>query len=226
MADGGTLFLDELGELPETLQAHLLRVLDSGGEYQRLGEDAIRTSAFGFVGATNRDPSSLKGDLAGRLSARLSIPPLRERRADIPLLCCELLAREARAGRDSILHFCENGDPRRPRLEPLLAEALVLHDHRLNTRGLLQLLLLSAQSSPGDHLRLTPAVQDALGHRAPEAAPVKRLKSDKDRALRRQVEHALASSDTLKGAAERLGMTRFQLNRAMERLGIEKPGRP
>src|SRR6185503_16398678 len=61
-ANGGTLFLDEIGELPAELQAHLLRVLDGDGEYQRLGDAQQRRSDFRLVAATNRDPSSLKHD--------------------------------------------------------------------------------------------------------------------------------------------------------------------
>ncbi len=54
-ADGGTLFLDEIAEIPAEQQAHLLRVLDADGEYQRLGEATTRRSDLVLVGATNRD---------------------------------------------------------------------------------------------------------------------------------------------------------------------------
>src|SRR5580658_1466090 len=66
-ADGGFLFLDEIGELPAELQAHLLRVLDSGGEHQRLGESSAQRSDFRLIAATNRDPTELKHDLLARL---------------------------------------------------------------------------------------------------------------------------------------------------------------
>src|SRR5690606_19698099 len=55
-AHGGHLLLDEIGELPESHQAHLLRVLDGGGCYQRLGESTERVSDFRLIAATNRDP--------------------------------------------------------------------------------------------------------------------------------------------------------------------------
>ena len=63
-ADGGTLFLDEIGELPQSLHANLLRVLD-GGEYHRLGGSSARRADIRLIAATNRDPGALKHDLAG-----------------------------------------------------------------------------------------------------------------------------------------------------------------
>ena len=64
-ADGGTMFLDEIGELPEELQSHLLRVLDADGEYQRLGDTARSRADIRLVAATNRQPDELKHDLLG-----------------------------------------------------------------------------------------------------------------------------------------------------------------
>ncbi len=66
-ANGSTLFLDEIGELSQTMQAHLLRVLDHGGEYQRLGDSSRLFSDFRLIAATNRDPSTLKHDFLARL---------------------------------------------------------------------------------------------------------------------------------------------------------------
>ena len=89
---GSTLFLDELGELPQTLQTHLLRVLDHG-EYQRLGETTPRSSDFRLIGATNRQETDLKHDLVARLSLRIHVPGLNERPEDCPLLIRHLLKR-------------------------------------------------------------------------------------------------------------------------------------
>ncbi|MGE0786752.1 MAG: sigma 54-interacting transcriptional regulator [Sandaracinaceae bacterium] len=88
-ADGGTVFLDEIGELPLTLQAKLLRVLESR-EVTRLGSVTPRRVDVRFVSATNRDLARevserrFREDLYFRLNGiRIDVPPLRERRADI-----------------------------------------------------------------------------------------------------------------------------------------------
>lgn len=96
-ADGGTLFLDEVGELPQAVQAKLLRVLQNG-EIQRLGSDKTRLVNVRIVAATNRDLKQqvklgeFRADLYHRLSVYpLPIPPLRERADDIPLLAGHFL---------------------------------------------------------------------------------------------------------------------------------------
>lgn len=92
IANGGTLFLDEIGELPLTLQAKLLRVLQSG-EIQRVGSDKYREVDVRIVAATNRnlleeiEQKQFRADLYHRLSVYpITVPPLREREDDILLL--------------------------------------------------------------------------------------------------------------------------------------------
>jgi len=99
-ASGGTLFLDEIGEMSETLQVKLLRLLESG-EYRRLGENTVCGVDLRVVSATNRDLKAevdremFRQDVFYRLSAvRLGIPPLRSRRGDVQLLLRHFL-REA-----------------------------------------------------------------------------------------------------------------------------------
>lgn len=91
-ADGGTLFLDEIGDMPLTMQAKLLRVLETG-EVVRLGSNEPRKTDVRFISATLRDlpkmvqEGAFREDLYFRIKGVvIEIPPLRERREDIPLL--------------------------------------------------------------------------------------------------------------------------------------------
>ena len=115
--NGGTLFLDEIGDLPPVLQGKILRVLQEG-EYMKLGTSKVQKVDVRFVAATNRDidKAMLKGefrkDLYYRLrGAWLHIPPLRERRDDIPLTCRQVPGRAVTlAGRSRL----ESRRPRSP----------------------------------------------------------------------------------------------------------------
>ena len=96
-AHGGTLFLDEIGDLPLSAQAKLLRVLQEG-EIERLGDHKVRKIDVRLVAATNVDLKQLvregkfRSDLYYRLNAfQITIPPLRERKEDIPLLASRFI---------------------------------------------------------------------------------------------------------------------------------------
>ena len=100
-ADGGTLFLDEIGDLPASAQAKLLRVLQEG-EIERLGDQKTRKINVRVVAATNANLQELvkegrfRSDLFYRLNAfQIVIPPLRERKQDIPLLAKHFLAKHS-----------------------------------------------------------------------------------------------------------------------------------
>jgi len=102
VADGGTIFLDEIGELPKSMQAKLLRVLENG-EIRRVGENKSVTVDVRVVCATHRDlpamvaEENFREDLMYRINTfEISLPPLRERIEDIPELALHLLARHRR----------------------------------------------------------------------------------------------------------------------------------
>ena len=151
-ADGSTLFLDEIGELPETAQSHLLRVLD-GGEYHRLGESRTRSVKVRLVAATNRGPASLKHDLAARLPLRIDTPGLDERREDIPLVAEALLDRMLAQGQGPA-----TGARARPRLSLELTRHLVVRPYDAHVRELEAVLWESLAFSRGrDELTLPAA---------------------------------------------------------------------
>ena len=124
LADGGTLLLDEIGDIPPGFQAKLLRVLQEG-EFERVGGDKTLKVDVRVIASTHCDLEaavgrrSFRADLYYRLSvASIHVPPLRERRDDIPLLARHILARfNAENDRAMILHsgaielLCKCGFP-------------------------------------------------------------------------------------------------------------------
>lgn len=130
-ADGGTLFLDEIDSMPPFAQVKLLRFLQEK-EFRRLGSTRVRHSDVRVIAATNANveeamqTGNLRADLYYRLNVvPIKLPPLRERREDIPLLAHHFLHRFAR----------ELGRPAR-KFSPQAMEALLHHDWPGNVREL------------------------------------------------------------------------------------------
>lgn len=166
-AHGGTLFLDEIGELPLSMQAKLLRAIQER-KVRPLGAQQEEVVDVRIVSATHRDLAAdvqtgrFRQDLYYRLNViDIFIPPLRERREDLPALCQVLLERIAN----------ESGQP----VPQLSAEALqTLAGHALpgNVRELENLLLRSVALSDGAFLQVEPARPDAASPLpAPAPAP-------------------------------------------------------
>jgi DNA-binding NtrC family response regulator len=149
-ADGGTLFLDEIGEMPLALQVQLLRVLETR-MVRPVGSTRDVPVDVRIVAATNRDlpaalqENSFRPDLYVRLAQwQVRLPPLRERRADIPFLARALLERRGASGR---------------RMTMELMGALLEHSWPFNVRGLLNALTAADIGSPADGpLSLCPEV--------------------------------------------------------------------
>jgi two-component system nitrogen regulation response regulator GlnG/two-component system response regulator HydG len=222
-ADGGTLFLDEVAELPHELQSHLLRVLDEGGDYQRLGDARRRHADLRVVAATNRAPEELKHDLAARLSLRVELPGLNERREDVPLLARDLLRRRARKDAPIGARFFAGWDGKEgePRLSPALVRALALHRYATHVRELDSLLLRSLTTSRGGSFDLTPAVKDEV-----VLAPARERPAAAREYTAEEVRAALAKHGGVRERAYReLGMpSRHVLLRVMKKLGIDDAG--
>jgi DNA-binding NtrC family response regulator len=158
-AEGSTLFLDEIGELPHGLQAHLLRVLE-GGDYQRLGEARSRRADVRVIAATNRAAQTLKHDVLARLRLRVQLPPLAERREDIPLLARHLLRTMADGDPVVAARAFPDGDvTAEPLWTPALLGRLVRADYRTHIRELHAQLWARLASGPLD--ADDPPVSDA-----------------------------------------------------------------
>ncbi len=214
-AHGSTLFLDEIGELSQTMQAHLLRVLDRGGEYQRLGDARRLTADLRLVAATNRDTSALKHDFAARLPLRIKLPGLNERLDDLPLLIRHLLVRLCASTGNLLDRFFERraGHVAEPRIDPDLIELLLRHRYTTHTRELERLLWLALSTSPDDYVAATDELRAELGNAVTES------EIEPDRGA---IEAAL---ETAKGNVTRatrlLGLrNRYVLYRLMRKLGI------
>jgi len=215
-ADGGSLFLDEIAELPEAQQARLLRVLDAGGEYHRLGESRARRADLRLIGATNRPLDRLKHDVLARLTLRLQVPSLNERPSDIPLIARYLLAAGAREDPGLRERFFVHGSPEEPRLDLDLVEALLAHRWTHHVRELKALLWRAMATSPDDTLRLTDALREEL------TPAVEAEAADPTALTREAVAAALERCEGVQARAWReLGLkNRFQLGRLMKKYGL------
>jgi DNA-binding NtrC family response regulator len=215
-ADGTTLFLDEIAELPFELQSHLLRVLDEG-EYQRLGDARRRRSDFRLLAATNRDLDRLRPELLARAGLRVNVPPLGDRREDIPLIARHAARRIAADDRELGARFLEdwNGAAGEPRFSAELMVALVKHAYTTHVRELVALLWASFASSRGDALELTPEVRERMASDAADEP----LRAER---TRDEVHAALVKHRGVQARAYReLGLpSRHALRRLMKKLGI------
>ena len=208
-ANGGTLFLDEIGKASLTVQAKLLHALEYG-EFRPVGSDRDVRVNVRIVAATNVDLAHMVvaekflADLYARLETfRIVLPPLRKRRADIPMLVAESVARHApAAGYDAMV----------PEIEPRLMAALQRAEWPSNIRQLdatVHRLLLEADGAP---LISMVHCADDLGFLIPPH-------EDREAITAEQIEHAIHRAGSLSAAARMLGVDRKTLRLRRQRAG-------
>lgn len=207
-ASGGTLFLDEISNITPTQQARLLHVLEDRN-YERVGETVPRRADARIVAATNSDVRQLirdgrfREDLYFRLNTvEISIPPLRARRDDIPLLAAFFLARYAKeSGRAPLA------------LSGGASRALEAHDWPGNVRELAHVIQRAVLLARGDTI-------EPADLRLAEGSSAETLENlTLEQAERYVIQRALeSSSGDVAAAAVKLGMSRSALYRRLDKL--------
>jgi DNA-binding NtrC family response regulator len=226
-ADRGTLFLDEVGELPDEVQAHLLRLLDSEGEYHRLGESRSRRADLRLVGATNRALSSMRPDLQARLALDVVLPSLEERREDIPLLTRHLVLCAAKKTPEVAGRFVRQAPGARDEIsfDPALITALVRRSYPLNVRELDKVLWRAMAATLDNTVRLPNELRPSTPASATEPEVDELLSGLSGRRLSEEAVRAAFDQHhgRIQAAADALKVSRHALARLMKKYGIRRP---
>ena len=211
MADGGTLFLDEIANISQGLQSKLLRTIETG-EFERVGSSKTRRVDVRVFSATNADlnvevaEGRFRQDLLFRLNTiELRLPPLRDRREDIPLLAAHFLAQHAERYRKSIAGFDEGA-----------MKALLEHAWPGNVRELDHAVERGALMAQGDSIRAVD-----LGLRSGREGPPRLEEMSLEDVEALLVKKALARfNGNVSHAADALGLSRSALYRRLQRYGL------
>ncbi len=214
LADHGTLFLDEVGEIPLELQSKLLRAIQEQ-EFERLGGNKTIRADIRFVAATNRDLKQMvdegrfRSDLYYRLHVfPLTVPPLRERRDDVPLL---------------VRHFTQKYAQRLKRnitsIPSAALEALTAYDWPGNIRELQNVIERSVILSAGEHLNIAIPELAHTGGLHPPPKQNGSVSAERDAILRALKQSGGVISGP-EGAAARLGLKRTTLQSRMKKLQV------
>jgi len=222
LAHGGTIFLDEVGDLAPETQAKLLRVLQDG-EFERLGSSETRMCDVRVLAATNRDLSkaveegTFRADLYYRLRVvPVEVPPLRDRRGDIPALVHHFARRLSRK---------QGVEPRGVSPESMMT--MTSYDWPGNVRELENVIERALILSHGPVITLS----DSFVRSHPDAPASRHRGADEEleSVERSHILSVLEKCDwKVKGpgnAAERLGLNPSTLRGRMRKLGIERPER-
>ena len=219
LANGGTIFLDEIGDLPVELQPKLLRVLQDG-EFERVGSTETLTTDARVIAGTNRDlqrsieQGTFRADLYYRLRVvPIELPPLRERRDDIPLLIWHF-----------IQQFQELQGKTIRRIPHGLHQALVSYDWPGNVRELANVIERAVILTSGETLVVDEAFVRVPGLRREDGQA-----EDLTTVERAHIVSVLERCGwKVKGrgnAAERLGLNPSTLRARMKKLGIQRTAR-
>jgi PAS domain S-box-containing protein len=229
LADGGTIFLDEVGEIPFDLQGKLLRIIQEG-EFEPVGSPQTKKVDVRIIAATNRDlEASIKaGEFRDDLFYRLNVfpilvPPLRDRREDIPLLASTFAVRFATKMGRSI----------QPPSESCIRR-LQAYDWPGNVRELENIIERAVITSRDGHLNLDRALPEAfpstpIESPGPAGRSERRVRTvqelhDEERAnIVLALETAGWQVSGERGAAKLLGLKPSTLNSRMRALGIKRP---
>ncbi len=216
VANGGTVFLDEIGEIPPELQAALLRALEER-RFTRVGGTHPIEVDIRVIAATNRDlktairEGAFREDLYYRLNViSLTMPPLRDRRDDIPLLANHFVAR------GTMHHRPVSG------ISPEAVKSLIAYDWPGNVRELANAIERAMVLGQGEHI-LPEDLPEAVLECPPTAgAEPTTYHEAVNQAKRQLIRQALADSGgSVAEAARRLGLHRNYLHRLLRNLGLK-----
>lgn len=215
VSDGGTVFLDEIGDMPLELQSKLLRILDRN-EFSRVGESSTQRVDVRVVSATNRDlqgmmkEGTFRSDLYYRLrGVNISLPPLRERREDIPALVAHFLDRAQMAvAPDAMEMLCRMDWPGNVReLSMVVTNLKGICRNRIVTRESVE-RVTGAASAPASPANGFPTYQEFK----------KRLLEGAEREYFSSL--LRAADNNIAQAARRAGMHRKNLYEKLKQLGL------
>ncbi len=211
LAEGGTLFLDEIANISLNLQAKLLRVLETG-EFERVGSSRTRRANVRIISATNADLNAevaagrFRQDLLFRLNTiEIPMPPLRDRREDIPLLARHFLAQHAQRYRKRLTGF-----------DHAALQLLLDHAWPGNVRELDHAVERAVLMAQGDQVQGRD-----LGLRTSKEATARIEDMSLEEVEGFLIKKALARYDgNVSQAAKALGLSRSALYRRLQRFGL------
>src|SRR6266568_1586589 len=227
-ANGGTIFLDEVAEIDLSIQVKLLRVMSEGRAFERVGGNQTLRADVRLIAATNKNLEQLvregkfRDDLFFRLNVvRITMPPLRERKEDIPILV-----------RGFLRHFCKQNQKPLLELAPDAMDALLIYDWPGNIRELRTAIEHGVVMATGKQITLRDlpvAVRQAATAKLPGgvsptvAFGQKTSPLDLHETERRLIAQALAATNgNVTAAAKKLGISRRTLHRKINEMNLSK----